>query len=56
MLRFWTDFAHDNIDNNTWPQFTESNLISYDFDIPSMLVYGYNQERCDFFDSIGYDW
>ena len=56
MLNYWADFAHNKIDLNAWPLFNTQSLTSMDFDLQVGLLKGYNQERCDFFDSIGYSW
>lgn len=56
VLESWARFAHGNVDESSWPQFNNSTLISKGWDINPFIENAFNQQNCDFWDIMGYDW
>lgn len=55
MLQAWATFAHGAMPTNVWPEFNNQTSISMGWTIPPVILNGYHQSNCEFWDSIGYD-
>jgi len=62
-MQYWTEFAATQFQNHTsvselipWPQMDPNTLESLSLDTPILVNHGFNQNNCDFWDSIGYDY
>jgi len=54
MMQAWANFAHGLA---PWDRLNSTSLHSMDFNLPSpQVVSAYNSKRCDFWDSMGYDY
>jgi len=59
IINYWTSFAAGNVNGGnpsfTWPQFTEAGQALLDLN-PNLSQKTWDQEKCDFWDSIGYNY
>jgi para-nitrobenzyl esterase len=60
MIDYWTNFAKTGNPNKPapvqyWPQFDYTNFNSLNINTPISVVQGLKKNKCDFWDSIGYN-
>lgn len=61
MSTYWTCFAHDHfqsacsVKSPAWPRYEPALEQSLTFDQPVVVQSGYDEDRCDMWDAIGYD-